>query len=110
MDWISLFDGVSTAALRGYGQDAFPESWVVEDGALRAVPGPGVDLITRDTYADFELEFEWRVGPAGNSGVIYRVIESAAPSWTSGPEYQVLDDDGHPDGGIPGPRPRRSTP
>ena len=99
--WTNLFDGTSTAALRGYGQDTFPAGWVVEDGELRAVPGPGVDLITRDTFTDLELEFEWRLVAAGNSGVIYRVIESDAPSWTSGPEYQVLDDIGHPDGRDP---------
>ena len=99
--WIVLFDGSSTAALRGYGQDGFPSSWAVQDGELRTVPGPGVDLITRETFADFELEFDWRVSPAGNSGVMYRVIESDRPSWASGPEYQVLDDDGHPDGRDP---------
>lgn len=100
-DWIVLFDGSSTAALRGYGQESFPASWLIEDGELRTVPGTGVDLITRDTFGDFELEFEWRVSPAGNSGVIYRVIESDQPSWTTGPEYQVLDDAGHPDGHDP---------
>jgi hypothetical protein len=99
--WIALFDGSSTAALRGYGEDALPTSWVVEGGELHALPGAGVDLITRDSFADFELEFEWRVTSAGNSGVLYRVVESGAPSWTSGPEYQVLDDAGHPDGGDP---------
>ena len=63
--------------------------------------GAGVDLVTRETFGDFELEFDWRVSPGGNSGVLYRVIERDAPSWTSGPEYQVLDDSGHPDGGDP---------
>jgi len=96
--WIALFDGSSAAALRGYGEDSLPASWVVEDGELHALPGSGLDLITRDTFADFELEFDWRVSPAGNSGVLYRVVESDGPSWTSGPEYQVLDDTGHPDG------------
>jgi hypothetical protein len=101
LGWISLFDGTSTAELRGYGQDSFPASWVVEDGELRAVPGAGVDLITNGTFTDFVLEFEWRLGEAGNSGVMYRVIESDAPSWASGPEYQVLDDEAHPDGRDP---------
>ncbi len=99
--WIALFDGSSTAALRGYGADAFPTSWVVEGGELRAVPGTGMDLVTRETFGDFELEFEWRVSPGGNSGVLYRVVESDAPSWTTGPEYQVLDDGEHPDGREP---------
>jgi hypothetical protein len=96
--WIVLFDGSATAALRGYRQESIPASWAVEEGELHALPGPGVDLITRDTFADFELEFDWRVSQAGNSGVLYRVVESDTPSWTSGPEYQVLDDAGHPDG------------
>jgi len=99
--WIALFDGSSTAALRGYGAEAFPASWAVEDGELHALPGTGVDLITRETFGDFELEFDWRVSPGGNSGVLYRVVESDAPSWTTGPEYQVLDDSEHPDGRDP---------
>ncbi len=101
LGWIDLFDGTSTAELRGYGQDSFPASWVVEAGELRTVPGTGVDLITNGTFTDFELEFAWRLGEAGNSGVMYRVIELDAPSWASGPEYQVLDDVGHPDGRDP---------
>ena len=100
-DWIGLFDGTSADAWRGYGQDSLPTSWAVEDGELHALPGPGTDLITRDTFADFELQFEWRVSAAGNSGVMYRVVESEAPAWASGPEYQVLDDAGHPDGRDP---------
>ena len=97
-EWQVLFDGAATEALRGYGVDGFPsDRWVIEDGELRTVPGSGIDLITRDTFGDFELEFEWRVGPGGNSGVIYRVVETAEPAWTTGPEYQVLDDEQHPD-------------
>ena len=99
--WTVLFDGSSTAALRGYGTNSLPTSWVVEDGALHAIPGAGIDLISRDTWADFEIEFEWRVAPGGNSGVIYRVVETNSPSWASGPEYQILDDVEHPDGRDP---------
>ena len=82
--------------------DAFPaDRWLVVDGELRTVPGGGADLITRDRFGDFELEFEWRVAPGGNSGVMYRVAETPDPAWTTGPEYQVLDDDQHPDGRNP---------
>jgi hypothetical protein len=77
------------------------DRWVVEAGELRTVPGSGIDLVTRDTYGDFELEFEWRVAPGGNSGVMYRVVETAEAAWTTGPEYQVLDDALHPDGRDP---------
>ena len=101
-EWQILFDGTVTDALRGYGMGDFPaDRWAVDGGALRTIPGPGTDLITRDSYADFELEFEWRVAPGGNSGVMYRVDETAQPAWTTGPEYQVLDDELHPDGRDP---------
>jgi hypothetical protein len=97
--WQVLFDGTSANALRGYGMDGFPgDRWLIADGELRTVPGLGVDLITRDAFGDFELEFEWRVAPGGNSGVMYRVAETPDPAWTTGPEYQVLDDEQHPDG------------
>jgi hypothetical protein len=100
--WQVLFDGTSANALRGYGMDGFPgDRWLIADGELRTVPGLGVDLITRDAFGDFELEFEWRVAPGGNSGVMYRVAETPDPAWTTGPEYQVLDDEQHPDGQDP---------
>jgi hypothetical protein len=100
--WQVLFDGESTSALRGYGRDVFPaDRWIVDGGALRTVPGPGIDLISIDTYDDFELEFEWQVTRGGNSGVLYRVTETADPAWTTGPEYQLLDDEVHPDGREP---------
>ena len=101
-EWEVLFDGAATGALRGYGRNGFPaERGVVEDGELRTVPGSGIDLVTRETFGDFEIEFDWRVAPGGNSGVMYRVTETSEPAWTSGPEYQVLDDALHPDGSDP---------
>jgi len=97
--WISLFDGKSAEKWRGYGQKGLPESgWVVEGGALVCKKGGG-DLISVEQFDDFELEFEWRVSPKGNSGVMYRVVESANPTWHSGPEYQVLDN-GYFDGKV----------
>ena len=97
-----LFADGRLGRLRGYGRDGFPDgSWVRDASELRTVPGRAVDLVTLDTYRDFELDFEWRVAPGGNSGVIYRVVESAEPAWTTGPEYQILDDDLHRDGANP---------
>jgi hypothetical protein len=91
--WITLFDGTSTAAWRGYGKSEFPaRGWKIEDGALvSAAGGGGGDLVTVDEFGDFELEFEWRTTPRANSGVMYRVVELDGASWYSGPEYQVLD-------------------
>ena len=91
--WITLFDGTSTSAWRGYGKQEFPaQGWKIADGALvSAEGGGGGDLVTVEEFGDFELEFEWRTAPKANSGVMYRVVELDGPSWYSGPEYQVLD-------------------
>ena len=101
--WKTLFDGKSTDGWRGYGRDSFPSDvWKVEDGELKTIVGAKkpVDIITRDTYRDFELELEWKIKPGGNSGIIYRVAELPLPSetWQTGPEMQVLDDEKHKDG------------
>jgi hypothetical protein len=100
--WRLLFDGKTTAGWRGFKKDAFPTSgWAVADGCLKKTAtgagdslGSG-DIVTIDTFGDFDLRFEWRLAPGGNSGVKYFVTEER-----SGPiahEYQVLDDAGHPD-------------
>ena len=92
-----LFDGTNTDAWRGYKREAFPDKgWTVKDGTLSpTVGGDRVDLITKDVYKDFDLELEWKVGPMGNSGVMYDVAESETESYYTGPEMQVLDDAGH---------------
>jgi len=100
--WRLLFDGKTTNGWRGFKKDGFPtQGWAVADGCLKKGPtgagdslGAG-DIVTRDTFGDFDLRFEWRVAAGGNSGVKYFVTEERA-----GPiahEYQVLDDTGHPD-------------
>lgn len=99
--WKLLFDG-TLAGWRGYRREGIPAGWGVRDGALVFTPGRGGgSLITVDRYADFELALEWKIGEGGNSGIFYRATEDeVAPYWT-GPEMQVLDNEGHPDGRRP---------
>lgn len=92
-----LFDGVTTGGWRGYRRPSIPAGWVVAEGALTRV-APAGDIVTLEQFANFELRLEWRVQAAGNSGIMYRVVETLAESWHTGPEMQVLDDVGHPDG------------
>jgi hypothetical protein len=101
--WVVLFDGGSTDAWRGFKMSEFPsKGWLVEDKALKTVVGVDhVDLITKEQYQDFELELEWRVTPRGNGGVFYRGKEEGTAIWETAPEYQVVDDDRHPDGKNP---------
>lgn len=98
--WQLLFDGKTVAGWRGYRKDALPRGWQVIDGALTRVNSAG-DIVTTNEYGNFELALEWMVGKKGNSGIFYRVSEDLEYPWQSGPEMQVLDDAGHPDGDSP---------
>ena len=96
--WMLLFDGVSTEGWRGYGRDGMPPGgWSVENGELvgHASGGDmeGGDIVTVGEFTDFDLVFDFKVGPEGNSGVFYRVQEhQGAGLWQVAAEYQVLDD------------------
>lgn len=98
--WVVLFDGSGTDQWRAYQRDTFPDKgWIRDRDALKTVPGGDVvDILTRKQYGDFELELEWKVSPAGNSGVFVRVAEDAPEIWMEAPEIQILDDELHRDG------------
>lgn len=111
--WQLLFDGQAITGWRGIGTDSVPTAhWTVEDGAIKKIPSgevplrpdgqpmSGGDLMTDAAYGDFEFAFEWKVSEGGNSGIKYNVSEDlsmANGAAALGFEYQVLDDDLHPD-------------
>lgn len=101
--WELLFDGESMENWRVYNQEDIPAGWVVEDGAMVFDPEQrndqyGLDIITKETYGDFELKLEWWLSEAGNSGIFYHVIEQEDKAlYWSGPEMQILDNENHPD-------------
>jgi hypothetical protein len=97
--WKLLFDGKTTAGWRGFKKDACPDGWKAVDGALTRVAEAG-DIITVDKYASFDFKFDWRLAKNGNSGVFFHVAEAPDldTAYRTGPEYQLLDNMGHPDG------------
>jgi len=98
--WRLLFDGVTTSGWRGYDSPAVPQGWRVMEGALTRV-ATGGDIVTVDTFRNFEFSLEWQVLPGGNSGIFYRAADGARAIYWSAPEMQVLDDARHPDGKSP---------
>lgn len=110
-----IFDGTSTNGWRGYGKDALPSRWTIEDGCLKfsgtgtgeGQTGEGGDVIFAHKFRNFELELEWKVSKGGNSGIFYLAQEVTTknedgteryePIYISAPEYQVLDNANHPD-------------
>ena len=97
--WQLLFDGKTTKGWRMY-QNVPADGWEVSNGELISKKD-GVtkraDLITTEKYDNFELVFDWKVDKGANSGVIYRALENDRPSYESGPEYQLIDDNGYAD-------------
>lgn len=96
--WRLLFDGTSLNGWHLYAKKGPPEAgWKAEGGLLKKVAKQrGGDIVTDQTFGDFDLRWEWRVAAGGNNGVKYLVTEqrTSAP----GHEYQMIDDAGHPDG------------
>jgi hypothetical protein len=91
---------LSETAWRGYAATQFPgKSWEADGNVLRALAsGAQVDLITRESFRDFTLTFDWRLPRGGSTAVLYRVQEHAGPAEHTGPALQLLDDEHHPDG------------
>ena len=95
--WHSLLEDSSAKAWRGWESADLPKGWTVKHGVI-SKDGEVDDLVTREQYANFELELEWKLGKAGNSGVFYRGTREYDHIYWSAPEYQLLDDANAPDG------------
>jgi hypothetical protein len=94
--WQLLFDGQTMKGWRTYAKKE-PGGWEVKDGTLHAIAKvKGSELITERKFKDFEFAWEWKLPLAGNNGVKYFVTEARTKS--PGHEYQMLDDENHPDG------------
>jgi hypothetical protein len=117
--WRLLFDGKTFSGWRGLGYDSVPSAhWRIVDGSIMKIasgnvpkmpdgqPANGGDLMTTDTFRDFELSFQWKATPAMNSGVKYNVSEEFSLKHASnhaalGFEYQLIDDSLNDDNKIP---------
>jgi hypothetical protein len=106
LGWRLLWDGETTEGWRGAHREAFPEDgWVVEDGALTVLESGGGeavhggDVVTVSEHAAFELQLDFRFSEGANSGIKYFVTEQYDSGGGSaiGLEYQILDDERHPD-------------
>ena len=89
--WVLLFDGKNASEhFRGYKKDVLPDAWTVSEGSL-SLQGRGGDVITKEKYESFELSIDWKIGEAGNSGIMFKVLETSGPPYKTGPEAQIQD-------------------
>ncbi|MCH2181654.1 MAG: DUF1080 domain-containing protein [Mariniblastus sp.] len=95
---VSLLQGDSLDHFSGYKNEKVGAGWKCENGVLTFDGSGGGDIVTKESFGDFELTFDWQVAEGANSGVMYRVSMGDGAPYLSGPEYQILDDAKHRDG------------
>lgn len=109
--WKTLFDGKSSKGWHRYGGGKIDSAWKTTEGMLwidvaakksNNVQGDW-DIVTDEEYENFDLQVEWKISTNGNSGILFLVHEDKPKynwPWETGPEMQVLDNNGHPDAKI----------
>lgn len=104
--WRLLWDGKTSAGWRGANLDTFPDQgWLMKDGVLTIPAAGGVqgasggDIVTIETFADFELTVDFRLTPNAKSGIKYFVDPAApkGPATSLGLQYHLVDDATNPD-------------
>ncbi len=101
--WKLLFDGKTLNGWRMY-QNKAADCWGAKNGEIYCKGSETdksdlrADLITKDQYENYELLVDWKIAPGGNSGIMYNVTEEAHAAYETGPEYQLIDDEGYSGG------------
>jgi hypothetical protein len=110
--WISLFDGTTLKDWHTYGKKTAGSAWNVDSFSIHLKPGPkngyqtagGGDLVSNETFSNFDLKMEWKIAKKANSGIMIFVKEDTTKykeTWNTGPEMQVCDKDSNEDAHSP---------
>jgi hypothetical protein len=90
--WKLLFNGQSFAGWHNFKKDGIRPGWQVKDGALVcADPKNAGDIVTTDKFGWFELQLDYNISEAGNSGIMFHVTDDGGTVWATGPEFQLED-------------------
>jgi hypothetical protein len=90
--WKLLFDGKTLDGWHNFKSEGVQPGWQVKDGALVCVdPHNAGDLVTADQFDAFELQLDYNISEAGNSGIMFHVSDEGGHAWESGPEFQLED-------------------
>lgn len=108
--WKLLFDGADTAGWHVFNHKSDGSAWKVVGGTLHLDPTKlkdwqtvgGGDIVSEGEFENFDFRAEWKISDSGNSGIMFYVQEDPKyeHAWHTGPELQVLDNNGHPDSKI----------
>lgn len=99
-DWEYLFDGETLNGWHKYNSNVMTDAWYVDNGELVLKSNNdnvslGNDIVTDQSFTDYELSIEWKIPKGGNSGIFFKVVEipEVDAAWKTGPEIQVLDNE-----------------
>jgi hypothetical protein len=90
--WKLLFNGANFDGWHNFRQEDIRPGWQVTNGMLCCVnPHQAGDIVTTDEYDWFELQLDYNISPAGNSGIMFHVGSGGRHVWETGPEFQLED-------------------
>jgi len=92
--WKLLFNGADFTGWHNFKREGVRPGWEVKDGALVCSdPHNAGDIVTADQYDWFELQLDYNISEAGNSGIMYHVTDAGNAAWATGPEFQLEDNE-----------------
>ncbi len=90
--WKLLFNGTNFEGWHNFKLAGIRPGWQIKDGCLVCVdPHNAGDIVTADQYDWFELQLDYNISVAGNSGIMYHVTDAGDHVWATGPEFQLED-------------------
>ena len=92
--WQLLFNGKDFAGWHNFKHEGVKPGWQVKDGLLVCEdPHNAGDIVTSGKYEWFELQLDYNISAAGNSGIMYHVTDEGGAVWATGPEFQLEDNE-----------------
>jgi hypothetical protein len=90
--WQLLFDGKTFHGWHNFKTAGVRTGWQIKDGALVcADPHNAGDIVTSNQFDWFELQLDYSISEAGNSGIMFHVTDAGDRVWATGPEFQLED-------------------
>jgi len=92
--WRLLFNGTNFAGWHNFRRDGIRPGWQIKDGTLACVDARNAgDIVTTEAFAWFELQLDYNISEAGNSGIMFHVTDAGNTVWATGPEFQLEDNE-----------------
>ena len=92
--WELIFNGKDFTGWHNFKKEGVRPGWEVKDGMLTcADPHNAGDIVTTGKYDWFELQLDYNISEAGNSGIMFHVTDAGGAVWATGPEFQLEDNE-----------------